>query len=70
MNKTYKVTAIYDNETPKVFEFILESVAYTLYTQFCIDLGRAKEYATYNLELPSGKIYTKHYDASGFIGGK
>jgi hypothetical protein len=69
-NNTYKITVIYDNETPKVFEFSSEHVANTLYTQFCIDLGHGKVVATYNLELPNGKMFTKHYDASGFIGGK
>jgi hypothetical protein len=69
-DNTYKIHVIYDNETPKVFELSTEYVAYSMYNNLCIDLGLAKVVATYNLVLPSGKMFTKHYNASGFIGGK
>jgi hypothetical protein len=36
----------------------------------CVDYGDAKEYATYNLSDPSGKMYTKNFYTNGNVGGK
>ena len=33
----------------------------------CVDYGDAKEYATYNLSDPSGKMYTKTFYTSGMV---
>jgi uncharacterized protein (DUF736 family) len=36
----------------------------------CVDSGDAKEYATYNLSDPNGKMYTKNFYTNGNVGGK
>jgi hypothetical protein len=36
----------------------------------CSDYGDAKEYATYNLSDPSGKMYTKNFYRNGEVSGK
>lgn len=36
----------------------------------CVDFGDAKEYATYNLSEPSGKMHTKNFYRNGNVGGK
>jgi hypothetical protein len=36
----------------------------------CVDHGFAKEYATYNLSDPFGKMYTKHFYRNGEVSGK
>jgi hypothetical protein len=33
----------------------------------CVDYGFAKEYATYNLSDPTGKMYTKTFYADGNV---
>ncbi len=33
----------------------------------CVDSGDAKEYATYNLSDPSGKMYTKNFYTNGKV---
>ena len=33
----------------------------------CVDSGDAKEYATYNLSDPSGKMFTKTFYTSGMV---
>ena len=33
----------------------------------CVDLGDAKEYATYNLSDPIGKMYTKTFYRNGNV---
>jgi hypothetical protein len=36
----------------------------------CVDWGTAREYATYNLLEPSGKMHTKTFYKSGKVTGK
>ena len=36
----------------------------------CVDYGHAKEYATYNLSDPTGKMYTKTFYRSGMVSVK
>jgi hypothetical protein len=36
----------------------------------CVDFGDAKQYATYNLSEPSGKMHTKNFYRNGNVGGK
>jgi hypothetical protein len=33
----------------------------------CVDYGFAKEYATYNLSDPTGKMYTKSFYTNGEV---
>jgi hypothetical protein len=33
----------------------------------CVDYGNAKDYATYNLSDPTGKMYTKTFYANGEV---
>jgi hypothetical protein len=33
----------------------------------CVDFGDAKEYATYNLSDPTGKMYTKTFYRNGEV---
>jgi hypothetical protein len=33
----------------------------------CVDFGDAKEYATYNLSDPTGKMYTKTFYRNGQV---
>ena len=36
----------------------------------CVDFGNAKEYATYNLSDPTGKMYTKTFYRNGNVSVK
>ena len=36
----------------------------------CVDFGNAKEYATYNLSDPNGKMYTKTFYRNGNVSVK
>ena len=36
----------------------------------CVDYGDAKEYTTYNLSDPMGKMYTKNFYRNGEVNGK
>ena len=36
----------------------------------CVDCGDAKEYATYNLSEPSGKMHTKLFERNGKVSAK
>jgi hypothetical protein len=36
----------------------------------CVDFGDAKEYATYNLSDPTGKMYTKTFYRNGEVSVK
>jgi len=36
----------------------------------CVDFGNAKEYATYNLSDPNGKMYTKTFYRNGMVSVK
>ena len=36
----------------------------------CVDFGDAKEYATYNLSDPTGKMYTKTFYRNGNVSVK
>jgi len=61
MSNTYTITTAYDGEKPfHSFQFSDALAAFTVYLDIK-DWGEAKEYATYNLSLPNGKMYTKHF---------
>jgi len=62
----YALTTSYDGElvhTLRVSDLLEAVKAWDK----CIDHGNAKEYATYNLSDPLGKMYTKTFYADGRI---
>ncbi|MBM4102186.1 MAG: hypothetical protein FJ256_08015 [Phycisphaerae bacterium] len=62
----YALTTSYDGElvhTLRVSDMLEAVKAWDK----CIDHGNAKEYATYNLSDPIGKMYTKTFYADGRI---
>lgn len=67
----YKLTTTYDgNPAPHSIHSFADALdAFESFAK-CVDWGFANEYATYNLTLPDGKMYTKWFSRSGKIGGK
>ena len=66
MEYTYALTTSYDGElvnTLRVSDMLEAVDAWTK----CVDFGDAKEYATYNLSDPTGKMYTKNFYANGKV---
>ena len=66
MEYTYSVTTLYDGElvnTLRVSDMLQAVDAWTK----CVDFGDAKEYATYNLSDPTGKMYTKTFYRNGEV---
>lgn len=66
MEYNYSLTVSYDGELRSTFRMndMLEAVdAWTK----CVDFGDAKEYATYNLSDPIGKMYTKTFYRNGNV---
>ena len=57
----YKITIAYDGKAPH--HTIKISDALEAFNSFnrCNDWGFADEYATYNLSMPDGKMYTKNF---------
>jgi hypothetical protein len=69
MEYTYSLTTSYDGElvnTLKVSDLLEIVNAWNL----CVDHGTAKEYATYNLSDPTGKMFTKTFHRNGTVGVK
>lgn len=66
MEYTYSITTSYDGELYHTLRLsdMLEAVALWLK---CVDCGDAKEYATYNLSDPTGKMYTKTFYRNGEV---
>ena len=63
---TYSLTTLYDGElinTLRVSDMLTAVDAWNK----CVDYGFAKEYATYNLSDPTGKMYTKTFYANGEV---
>jgi len=60
----YKLSIYYDGEKVSSWDF---SDALSAVHEFdkCIDAGDSKEYATYNLSEPNGKMHTKYYNRDG-----
>jgi hypothetical protein len=67
----YKLTTTYDgNPAPHSIHSFADALdAFESFAK-CVDWGFANEYATYNLTLPDGKMYTKWFSRSGKIDGK
>ncbi|MFZ9350245.1 MAG: hypothetical protein ACO242_06095 [Candidatus Fonsibacter ubiquis] len=66
MEYTYSLTTAYDGElvnTLRVSDMLEAVDAWTK----CVDFGDAKEYATYNLSDPTGKMYTKTFYRNGEV---
>jgi hypothetical protein len=69
MEYNYSVTTSYDGElvhTLRVSDMLEAVDAWTK----CVDFGDAKEYATYNLSDPMGKMYTKTFYRNGKVSVK
>jgi hypothetical protein len=65
----YSLTTSYDGElvhTLRVSDMLEAVDAWNK----CVDFGDAKEYATYNLSDPTGKMYTKNFYRNGVVNGK
>lgn len=69
MEYTYALTTSYDGEivnTLRVSDMLEAVDAWNK----CVDYGMAKEYATYNLTDPNGKMYTKTFYTNGNVSVK
>ena len=66
MEYTYSLTTSYDGELVNTLRVndMLEAVSAW---DKCVDYGTAKEYATYNLSDPMGKMYTKTFYTNGEV---
>jgi len=69
MEYNYALTIAYDGELVSTTRSadMLEMVSAW---NNCIDFGDAKEYATYNLSDPMGKMYTKTFYRNGNVSVK
>lgn len=62
----YQLSILYDGKLVSNYKF---SDALTAVHTFdkCSDYGDAKEYATYNLSEPNGKMHTKNFYRNGKV---
>jgi hypothetical protein len=66
MEYNYSLTTSYDGvlvNTLRVSDMLEAVDSWTK----CVDFGDAKEYATYNLSDPTGKMYTKTFYRNGEV---
>ena len=66
MEYNYSLTIAYDGElvsTTRTADMLEIVTAWNK----CVDFGDAKEYATYNLSDPTGKMYTKTFYRNGNV---
>lgn len=66
MEYNYSLTASYDGQLHFTLRTADLMEAVDAWTK-CVDYGDAKEYATYNLSDPTGKMYTKTFYRSGEV---
>ncbi len=69
MEYNYSLTVAYDGElvsTTRTADMLEIVTAWNK----CVDFGDAKEYATYNLSDPMGKMYTKTFYRNGNVSVK
>jgi hypothetical protein len=66
MEYTYSLTTSYDGELVNTLRVSDMLEAVSAWTK-CVDFGDAKEYATYNLSDPTGKMYTKTFYRNGEV---
>ena len=62
----YKLDTYYDGNLEFTHQFSDALQAFEAFAK-CYDVGFAKEFATYNLSLPTGKMYTKNFDRLGLV---
>jgi hypothetical protein len=66
MEYNYSLTTSYDGELVNTLRVSDMLEAVNAWTK-CVDFGDAKEYATYNLSDPTGKMYTKTFYRNGEV---
>jgi len=66
MEYTYSLTTSYDGELVNTLRVSDMMEAVDAWSK-CVDYGNAKDYATYNLSDPTGKMYTKTFYANGEV---
>jgi hypothetical protein len=66
MEYTYSLTTSYDGKLVNTLRVSDMLEAVSAWTK-CVDFGDAKEYATYNLSDPTGKMYTKTFYRNGEV---
>jgi hypothetical protein len=66
MEYNYSLTTSYDGELVHTLRVSDMMEAMNAWTK-CVDFGDAKEYATYNLSDPIGKMYTKTFYRNGEV---
>jgi hypothetical protein len=69
MEYNYSLTISYDGELVNTLRVSNMLEAVDAWTK-CVDFGDAKEYATYNLSDPIGKMYTKTFYRNGNVSVK
>jgi hypothetical protein len=69
MEYLYSLTTSYDGELVNTLRVSDMLEAVNAWTK-CVDFGDAKEYATYNLSDPTGKMYTKTFYRNGKVSVK
>jgi hypothetical protein len=65
----YQLTISYDGKLMSSHNFT-DALSAVETFQKCVDAGDAKEFATYNLMEPSGKMHTRWFSRDGKSGGK
>ena len=65
----YKLFTYYDGNLEFTHQFSEALLALEAFAK-CKDYGFAKEYATYNLTMPNGKMYTKNFNVLGMVSAK
>ena len=66
MDYNYALTTSYDGKLVNTLRVSDMMEAVDAWTK-CVDFGDAKEYATYNLSDPTGKMYTKTFYRNGEV---
>jgi hypothetical protein len=66
MEYTYSLTTSYDGSLVNTLRVSDMLEAVNVWDK-CVDFGDAKEYATYNLSDPTGKMYTKTFYRNGEV---
>ena len=66
MEYNYSLTTSYDGELVNTLRVSDMLEAVNAWNK-CVDFGDAKEYATYNLSDPIGKMYTKTFYRDGEV---
>ena len=62
----YRLDTWYDGELEFTHKFSDALTAFEAFAK-CYDVGFALEYATYNLSMPDGKMYTKNFSRLGLV---